>query len=42
VPLGIPGEELPGVISGVKLLKEVALGEFKIHLSARAGIFSGS
>ena len=26
--LGIPGEELEGVIPGVKLLKEVALGEF--------------
>ena len=38
--LGIPGEDIEGVIPGVKLLKEVALGEFK-GLSGNVVIIGG-
>ena len=38
--LGIPGEDAAGVIPGVKLLKEVALGEFK-GLSGNVAIIGG-
>ncbi|SMC49618.1 NADPH-dependent glutamate synthase beta chain [Desulfocicer vacuolatum DSM 3385] len=38
--LGIPGEELEGVIPGVKLLKEVALGEFD-QLHGHVAIIGG-
>ena len=38
--LGIPGEEFEGVIPGVKLLKEVALGEFG-RLNGHVAIIGG-